>query len=418
MKMNLCRTLLPLLACACAFTTSGSAQEWTRFRGPNGTGISKAKGIPVKWTEADFVYRVRIPGESHSQPVIWGDKLFVMTALESANQRALVCLDKKTGKELWTKTYSQAPKMGGNKNSGSANTSAVVDAKHVVAMFVSADQFWVRTFDHSGKELWSHNLGTWEAQHGHGASPMIYENMVIVPDEQTGDSFVVAYDLASGKEVWKTTRSPHATGTGYATPIVNIRKDGKPELIVASQAHGVSGLDPKTGKTYWESPTTYKKRIVASPVLAGDIVIATCGSAASASNYLAALKLGGEGDVSTTHLAYTIKTGTPYVPTPLIVGDTMYTVNDSGIACAIEASTGKEIWTERVKAEFFASPVWVDNKIYIPSTKGEMLVLATGNKFELLARNPILEGTHSTPCIDNNRMYIKTFTHLICLGGK
>src|SRR5687767_13837022 len=135
MKITLCRTLLPFLALAFAFAAAASAQEWTRFRGPNGTGISKAKGIPVTWTEADFIYRVPVPGESHSQPVIWGNKMFIMTALEGGNQRALVCLDKKNGKELWTKTYAQPAKKGGSKNSGSANTSAVVDAKHVVALF-------------------------------------------------------------------------------------------------------------------------------------------------------------------------------------------------------------------------------------------------------------------------------------------
>lgn len=396
---------------------AASAQEWTRFRGPNGTGMSNARGIPVKWTEQDFVWRVPIDGDSHSQPVIWGDRLFLTTALEDGRQRALLCLNKTDGRELWRKTYAMPGHRPGNKNSGHANSSPVVDGERVISLFVSRENFWVRAFDLSGRELWSRDLGRFQSQHGHGASPIIHEGKVIVTNEQLGESFVIALDVRSGEPVWTAPRRTARGGTAYGTPVLHPLADGTEEMLFASEAHGISALDPKTGRLLWEAPV-YDKRMVASPVVAGDVVIGSCGSGAGTGNYLSAVKLGGTGDVSGTHVAYTLRRATPYVVTPLYRDGRVYLISDGGIATAIEAATGREIWSERLRAEFFGSPVMVEDRIYVPSTKGEMLVLATGDKFELLARNPLGEGTFSTPCVDGGRLYVKTFTHLLCVGKK
>ena len=412
------RVAAVLAGAAAVLPRAASAQEWTRFRGPNGTGISPAKGIPVTWTEQDFRWRIAFPGESHSQPVIWGHRLFLTTAVDAGKERALVCLDKADGRELWTRKFALPTHRPQNRNASYANSSPVVDADRVIACFVSADHFWVRAFDHAGKELWSRDLGTFESQHGHGASPMIHENTVIVTNEQDAESFVAALDLKTGKTVWQTPRRAVRGGTAYGTPCIHARPDGSLELLLASQGHGISSLDPKTGTLNWEAPV-YDKRMVASPVVAGDVVIGSCGQGGGAGNYLSAVKLGGRGDVSATHVAYTLRRATPYVPTPLHVDGRLYILSDGGIASALEPSTGKEIWSERLpRTEFFGSPVLIDGKIYAPTVGGEMVVLAPGDKFELLARNPLGEGTRSTPCIDGGRLYMKTFSHLVCIGGK
>ncbi len=396
----------------------GRAQEWTRFRGPNGTGISEAKDVPVAWTEQDFRWRVGLPGDGHSQPVIWGERLFLTVARADGRERSLVCLRKSDGKELWAKTCEQPTHRPGNKNSGYANTSAVVDRERVIVCVVSQDHFWVRAYDHDGKELWSSDLGGFESQHGHGASPIIYENTVIVTDDQAGKSAVYALDLQTGKTVWETPRrSANKNSTAYATPCLHVRPDGSPELLLAGRAHGLSSLDPKTGQPNWEAPV-FDKRMCASPVVAGDLVIGTCGQGGGAGNYLSAVRLGGHGDISKTHVAYTLRKATPYVPTPLYRDGRVYLISDAGIATALEAATGREIWAERLKAEFFASPVMIDGKIYCASIKGEVIVLATGDTFQVLARNPILEGTHSTPCVEGGRLYLRTFKHLVCIGNK
>jgi outer membrane protein assembly factor BamB len=416
MKTLARRTCLAGLV-AVALWTSVAAQEWTRFRGPNGTGISPDKRIPITWTEQDFLWRVPIPGEGHSQPVIWGNKLFLTTAMDGGKERALLCLNKDDGQELWSKRYTLPTHRPQNRNASYANSSAVVDGERVIASFVSQDHYWVRAYDHAGKELWSRDLGPFQSQHGHGASPMIYENMVVVANEQDGESFVIALNLKTGEPVWKSPRRTARSGAAYGTPIIHQRPGMGPELLLSSQAHGISGLDPKTGALNWESPV-WDKRMVASPVVAGDLVIGSCGQGGGAGNYLSAVKLGGRGDVSATHVAYTLKKATPYVPTPLYLDGRLYLISDGGFASALDAATGQEIWSERLRAEFFGSPVLIDGKIYCPTAKGEMIVLATGDTFQLLARNPLGEGTHSTPCVDNGRLYVKTFTHLVCVAGK
>jgi outer membrane protein assembly factor BamB len=333
----------------------------------------------------------------------------------------LLCLDTSDGRELWRRAYAQPTSKPGNRNSGYANTSAVVDATRVIACFVSSDHFWVRAFDHAGKELWSRDLGPFAAQHGHGASPMIFENTVVVTNDQDAESFIVALDLATGREVWKSARKSGRNpnnATAYCTPITHPRADGTVELLLTSHSHGVSSIDARTGAALWEAPV-YDKRMVASPIVAGDVVIGSCGSGAGSANYLTAIKLGGKGNVGQTHAAYTLRRGTPYVPTPLYHDGRLYLISDAGIASAIEASTGREICSERLpRAEFFGSPVLIDGKIYAPTTKGEMIVLATGDAFRELARSPLGEGTHSTPCVAGGHLYVKTFTHLVCVGAK
>jgi outer membrane protein assembly factor BamB len=411
---------LALLLAAFFAVTSAAAQEWTRFRGPNGTGVSSSRGLPVSWTEKEFVWRVPIAGASHSQPVIWGERLFLLTALDAGKERALLCLRKTDGQELWRKTYALPMPRLGNRNTGYANTSPVVDADRVVACFVSHDHFWVRAFDHAGHELWSRDLGRFSAQHGHGASPIIHDGRVIVTNDQDGTSSVVALDLKTGAVVWtspRATRGDTNVAAAYGTPVVHRRADGADELLLSSHAHGLSGLDARTGALNWESPV-FDKRMVASPVVAGDLAIGTCGSGAGTGNYLSAIRLGGQGNVAATHVAWTLKRATPYVPTPLFHEGRIYLISDAGFASAVDAATGKVLWSERLpRAEFFGSPVIVDGKIYCASTKGELIVLATGDTFRELGRSPLGEGTHSSPCVDAGRLYVKTFTHLVCLGG-
>lgn len=416
---SLPRLLFFSLTATASLVITAGAQEWTRFRGPNGTGISVTEGVPAVWTEKEFAWRVPIAGESHSQPVIWGDRMFLLTATDFGQERALVCVRKTDGQPLWTKSYPLPMPRLGNKNTGYANTSPVVDAERVVACFVSNDHFWVRAFDHAGRELWSRDLGTFVAQHGHGASPMIYGGHVIVTNDQDGVSSVVALDLKTGAVAWNSPRGAGRNAniaTAYCTPITHTRADGSVELLLTSQSHGVSSLDPQTGALNWEAPV-FTKRMVASAVVAGDLVIGSCGQGGGAGNYLAAIKLGGSGDVSKTHVAYQLTKATPYVPTPLYLDGRLYLISDAGIATALDAATGRELWTARLRAEFFSSPVLIGGKIYCASTKGEMIVLATGDTFQELGRSPLGEGTHSTPCVDGGRLYVKTFTHLVCIAA-
>ncbi|MEY3608308.1 MAG: hypothetical protein RLZZ447_1096, partial [Verrucomicrobiota bacterium] len=245
-------TRLLLVALLTVFVTGTMvAQEWTRFRGPNGTGISPARGLPVAWTEADFRWRVRLPGSGHGAPVVWGDRLFVTAATDEGRERAILGLDRRDGRELWRRTYPLPTHRPGNRNAGYANSSPVVDADRVFAVFVSADHFWVRAFDHAGGELWARDLGPFASQHGHGASPILHAGRLIVTNDQDGASTVTALDPATGRVMWETARRTTRGGTAYGTPCVLQRADGREELILASQSHGISSLDPASGRQLW-----------------------------------------------------------------------------------------------------------------------------------------------------------------------
>jgi outer membrane protein assembly factor BamB len=389
------------------------AQEWTRFRGPNGTGVSEAKGVPFSWTEKDFRWRVPIPGSSHSQPVIWGDKIFVQSATtDEGRERMLYCLNKADGKELWSKKLTLPTHKPGNFNSGYANSSPAVDAERVYIVFVAADQFLVEAFDHAGKQVWKENLGPFESQHGYGASPVVYDGKLIVTNDQDGQSSISALDVKTGKTLWKCARQSAKQGTAYGTPAILERKDGPALILTSSQAHGISALDSKTGAMLWQAKV-FDKRAVSSPVLAGDLVIGTCGQGGGGSVLAAVRVTGGE-------VAYTIKQGVPYVPTPLSIGDRLYWITDGGVLNCAELATGKVIWSERIaeKNTFFSSPVAIDGKLYFASKSGEMIVVAASDSFKVLSRNPMGEGTFGTPCVDGDRLYLRTFTHLVCVGGK
>lgn len=407
--------LIPLIGLLTAAEVP--AQEWTRFRGPNGLGISESKGIPTTWTEKDFRWRVKIPGESHSNPVFWGDKIFLESSTPDAKERMLVCLKKEDGSELWIRKVPLTKNPKHNLSSFASSTPAV-DKDRVYALFADTEQYLVKAWDHAGKELWTVDLGPFKSQHGLGTSPVLHDEHLIVANDQDGDSFIVALDVKTGKTVWKCPRRGAAESTAYGTPVILERKGQPTQIVTTSYAHGISGVDAKTGALLWEAKV-FDKRAVASPVVVGDLVLGSCGNGGGKANFAVAVKLGGKGDVTATNVAYTIKGGTPYVPTPVSSGERVYWIADDGIASCVEPATGRVVWKERAgTVNFYGSPVLVDGRIFQVSARGEMVVLAASDEFRILARNPMGEGSHSTPCVDGDRLYLKTFTHLVCLGGK
>jgi outer membrane protein assembly factor BamB len=400
--------LLLLLAAPAA------AQEWTQFRGPNGTGISKSKGAPTQWTDKDYRWRVTIPGDSDGQPVIWGDKIFLLSAVDQGRERVMMCLNKEDGKELWSKKYPMATYKKGMSRTWSSSTP-VVDKDRVVVPIVEPQQFLVKAWDHNGKELWSVNLGTFESQHGYGASPIFFENNVIVTNDQDAESFIVALDAKTGKVAWKSPRRPGPQGTAYCTPYVLLHEGAAPELLLTSKSHGISCLDARTGAAKWEA-VVFDKRAVASAVVCGNLVIGTCGQGGGKADYVSAVKLGGKGDVTSSNVAWRIDKVAPYVPTPLVVGDRVFLMDDNGVAGWVEGATGKILWSERVEGTYYASPVMIGGKIYCTSEQGQVSVLEAGDAFKLVAKSPLGEGSRTTPCIDGDRIYFKTYTHLVCVG--
>lgn len=391
-----------------------TGQEWTRFRGPNGTGQVQAEGIPVEFESEHVLWKVTIPGKGHSQPVFHGDRIFLTSATDAGRKRSLFALRRSDGEKLWEKSVTFDTHKKHSLNSF-ASGSPTVDAERVYATFVMPERSVVLAFDHEGQEVWKRELGNWESQHGHGTSPIIHGEKLIIAHDHLGESFVVALDRKTGQPVWKTPRK--SDRAAYGTPCLVEREGQRPELLFTSKSHGISSLDPETGKMNWEAPL-FDKRSVSSPVVyQGRLAFGTCGSGGGG-NYLVAVKLGGKGNVSDSHLAYRLNRSIPYVPTPVLAGELLFLWSDKGVVSCVEAASGEVLWQKRVGGQYYASPVCVNGKIYCVSTDGEVVVLGATREFQVLARNALDEPSHCTPAIADGRMYLRTFSSLICVGSK
>jgi outer membrane protein assembly factor BamB len=386
------------------------AQEWTRFRGPNGTGIGAADSIPLKWTENSFNWKATLPGPGHSGPVIWGNKIFLLCGNEKEGGASLLCLNTEDGHVLWSKDLP-FPKWQHHKFNTLASSTPAVDAQRVYIAWSTPNQM-LGAFDHDGKKLWEHDLGPHISEHGAGASPMVYRDMVIFDNENDASGVVIALDGATGKVRWQRPRK--VAKTAYGTPAIYQPEGGKPQLIVNSQAHGICALDPLTGEPLWEYDKAFDKRSASCPVIADGLILGSCGSGAGG-NYLVAVR---PPDSSTdkAELAYEVRKAAPYVPTSLAIGKRVFLWSEAGIVTCIEAATGKEHWQERVGGNFFASPIAIGQRILNISTTGEVVILSAGDTFEVLGRNNLNELCHTTPAVAGGRLYVRTAEHLYSVG--
>ena len=280
-----------------ALVAPAMAQEWTRFRGPNGTGLSDAKSIPTTWTESDYRWKIKLPGKGHSSPVIWGDKLFVLSADPTSARRYVLCVQTDTGKIVWQKDYASDTHPLNGRNSYASSTPAV-DEQRLYVAWATRDHLTLRALDHDGHEVWNLDLGPYVSEHGFGNSPIVYEDLVILvnsqqaeeldPNQQPGSSSVVAVDRETGKLRWSVPRT--ASRVCYPTPCVYQPQNAPPELICYDTADGFYSLDPRTGAQNW-SCSAFTMRTVASPIVVDDLVFGSNGSGGGG-NYLVAVRMG------------------------------------------------------------------------------------------------------------------------------
>ncbi len=407
---------LTLLATAAVVLTAGSsnAQEWTRFRGPNGTGVSDATGIPVKWTDKDHNWKVKLPGTGHSSPVVWGDRIFLTTTdLQNAGN-TLRSHSVKDGSLLWEAKIDFSPFRKHKLNSFAASTPCV-DKDRVYMTWSTPEKHVAVAFTHGGKKVWERDLGTFASAHGLGASAILFEGKLIVPNDQNEDSHMVALDAKTGKTVWKTARKG-SEKTAYSTPCVYAPAGEKPSLIFNSFSYGISAMDPDTGKMLWTFEDAFDKRSCSSPVIGGGVIIGSTGSGGGG-NFVTAIRPGNRAGKK-PELAWRLHEAAPYVPTPVYHEDNFYMISDKGIASCVDAGSGSVRWRERVCGRTFGAPVLVNGRFYCISTAGEVVVIRADEKFELLAKNDLNEEIQTTPAIAHGTLFIRTTGHLISLGGK
>jgi outer membrane protein assembly factor BamB len=410
-------TLLPAVAIT-FLSLATSAQEWTRFRGPNGTGISHSKGIPTKITDADINWKIELPGIGHSSPVLWGDEMFLTATGDKAGGLSLLCINPKSGALLWRHDFPLTPFPRHEYNSYASSTPAVV--------WNEPEHYKLAALDHTGKVLWDRDFGPYVSQHGCGTSPIVYEGKIILGNEQddmkfvkgstrSGQSSILAVDARTGSDLWQTPRQ--SAVVAYSTPCIYQPKNGKPALVFTSQAHGIYGLSPDSGKVLWELGDAFDKRSVSSPLIAGDLIFGTCGSGGGG-NFLTAARVGEPTAGDNIKLAYQIKKSAPYVPTGIVVGDLAWLWSDNGIVTCLNAPTGEIRFQERVGGDFFGSPIWIDGRLFAVSVAGELVVVKASEKFNLLHRFPLNELCRTTPAAALDRLFIRTEKHLFSFGGR
>jgi outer membrane protein assembly factor BamB len=401
------------IACVALPLATTLADEWPRFRGPNGCGLGEAN-VPTEWTEQDFAWRVKLPGIGHSSPVVWGQRLFLTSADEETGTRYAICLDTETGRTLWRREFGAAKARKHELNSFASSTPAV-DGRHVYITWATPQECVVLALDHAGAEKWRIDLGPYKAGHGAGVSPIVHEDMVVLGNDQEGASSIVALDCATGQTRW---RIPRKTKVAYATPCVYRPAGWPPELVFTNWEHGIMGIDPQTGGTNWELQVFDQSHIetsIGSPVVAGDLLLGTCGWLGHATHTVAVRPDPGSGSAKEV---YRVDRGAPLCTTPLVVNGLVLLWADEGIVTCLDAVTGKEHWRSRVGGTFYGSPVAVGERVFCASRDGKMVVLAADKEYRLLARNELGEGSHSTPAIAQGRMYVRTFSQLIAVGKR
>jgi outer membrane protein assembly factor BamB len=422
-------------ASAAQSPTPAAERYWGQWRGPYSTGVSKNANPPLEWSETKNVrWKVEIPGRGSGSPVVWGDRVYLLTAIpvgitgaashqprggiqpRVAHRFVVIALNRRDGKVVWERTVrEETPHEGSHVDNGTwASSSAVTDGQHLFAFFESKGLY---AFDMDGKPLWEKDLGDkrMRNQFGEGSTPALYGNrLVIVWDQQGGQSFVVALNKLTGEEIWRVNRNEIDT---WATPLV-LEHAGRTQAIVPGRNRLIS-YDLENGQTVWESAGLTMNPIP-SPVAANGMVFATSGFQG---NNLKAIRLeGARGDITgTPSIVWSLDRDTPYVPSPLLYDGILYILkSNNGILSAFDAATGKPHYqNQRLNdvPNVFASPVGAQGRVYIPGREGAVLVIRNASTFEILAANKLDDGFDASPALVDGELYLRGQSHLYCIAA-
>ncbi len=400
-------------------STGIHAGEWARFRGPNGSGLSDSTNIPVEFTKENTRWKIELDGIGHSSPVVWKNHIYLLSAdPEREGERSLICYSSNTGAELWRIADHYEPHASNKKLNTYASCTPVTSAEGVYFISSTGNKLCVRAVSHDGKPHWQQYLPHYLSDHGSASSPILVDGVLIVntDSKEKQKNHLYGIEAATGKTLWNIERSDPDSlhKTVYSTPLVST-SNGKKAVTVVSTHHGWLGLDPITGETIWQHKENYRNRSVGSPVEKDGILFASLG-AAGKGKLSAALKLNPK--TSDVQVLYELgaKDGLSYVPSPIFVENLLYLWSDKGFLTCREARTGREVYRERIGGIYFSSPIAIGGRIYCASNKGIMTVVQAGRKFEVLAKNELGSGVFATPAVANDRLIIRTETHLISIG--
>jgi outer membrane protein assembly factor BamB len=431
-----------------ALVVAASAQNWPSFRGPGASGVSDGQNLPVRWDaqrRVNVLWKTEIHGLAHSSPVVWGERVFLTTAVSgkpgatfkpglygegtasddlSVQQWKVICLERATGKVLWERiAYQGVPKEKRHIKSTYANATPATDGRVVVASFGSQGLY---AYTPAGDLLWKRDLGRFdvgaydapEFEWGTASSPILYKDLVIVQCDQQKGSFLAALDAKTGATVWRTERDELPS---WGTPAIFPTK-ARAELVT-NGSNFIRGYDPASGRELWRLGGS-SKITAPTPVASDDLIIVASGRRPEAPIF--AIRAGASGDItpasgesSSRSVAWSKGQRGPYMPTPLIYGGYVYILGNAGIFDCYALADGREIYRQRIPdagSGFSASPVASDGKIYLSGEDGEMVVVKAGPKFELLARNDMADPVMATPAISGGMMIIRSQHYVWAIG--
>lgn len=415
------RTMLAAGLLIALFATASSAETWPRFRGPNGSGIGTAKEMPATWTEDDYLWRVDLPKMGFSSPVVWNDRVYVTSGLEDDGTQVVQSRDTRDGRLVWARRFEAEAFKKHRLNSYATSTPAL-DEKHIYVTWGGPGGSTAVALDRiTGEDVWRYEMGPFVAMHQFGASPMLFDDLLIVLNDQDARRELLALNRDTGELVWRleeeTKVEEEATYSTYATPCLFQPDQGPCQLIVGRSELGVSSYEPRTGKLNWQLEL-FKFRSVGSPILADGRVVAICGTS-GVGRRAVAIRPGVVEKGIEPEVLYDVERYLPYVPTPLVHDNLLFLFADPGVISCVDVATGKELWHERVKkAKFYGSPVFAGGNIYCMTDGGEMIVLAAAREYKPLGRFELGEKTMSTPAVADGVMYLRTYSRLMAIGPK
>lgn len=446
------RNFLATVTLSLLFVLPASAQNWPAFRGLNANGVADGPPVPTKWNvekNENIAWKIEIPGLAHASPIVWGDRLYVVTAVsadtnpffkagpygdvDSVNETAkytwrVMALEKKTGKIIWDKVAAEGiPKIKRHTKATHANSTPVTDGEHVIAFFGTEGGLYC--YDKKGTLKWKQDLGALDSgwffdqdyQWGTASSPIIYKNLVILQVDLQKGSYIAAWDIKSGKQVWKTDR---AEIPSWGTPTI---VEGKTRVeLVTNGTKAMRGYDPLTGKELWTMKGN-PEVTTTTPIAGQDLIFISNSYRPNQPVY--AIKQGAangdislaEGKTSNDAVAWSTQRGGSYQPSPLLYGEYLYACNNNGALNVYNAKTGERAYQKRVAekgSSYSASPIAANGNIYFPNEDGDVVVIKAGAAYEFVSQNPMGEVLMATPAISDGMIFVRGQKHLLAITEK
>jgi len=416
--MKMIQRLLSIaLVATVVYGANSATAEWTGFRGPDGQGVITTGTLPIEWSaETNVDWTITLPGVAWSSPVIVGDKVFLTTAVDDGDERRelrALALDKQTGKELWNVLlFEQVGKVQIHSKNSHASPTPLVEGDRV---YVHFGPHGTACLTKSGEVVWKKSLD-YKPQHGNGGSPALYKDLLIICCDGSNVQFVTALNKQTGDEAWKTERDTEPSrGFSFSTPLI-INVNGTDQAICPG-SETVFAYEPATGKEIWRVNYPKGYSVVPRPVFGGGLLF-VCSGYDKAKLY--AIDPTGTGDVTESHVRWTIDKGVPLNPSPIAVGNELYFVSDGGVASCVDIKTGEVHWQERLGGKFSASPVATKDRVYFQDEGGKAYVVAASTEYKLIAENEWTsdERTFASYAADGDSLYLRSESKLLKVSAK